>query len=102
MATDNRHWFLLNMAHANYARLIVDAEKRHKEIWPRNELSIVLSDDGTQSLVKVSGATTTWRAANSVDRTGPLVLDIYNERDHHRALTLLAGAEWSKTREIAA
>lgn len=97
----NMRWFLLDTAHADYARAIADCGNRHKRRWPNNILSIVPSDDGSRALVKSDSMDVAYRRGKWAERVrgGGLMKDIYDRSDHHRALVLLRTAPWSNTRD---
>ncbi len=96
----NMRWFLLDTTHPRYDAAIGDCGNRHKRRWPKNILSIVLSDDGTRALVKSDSMGKAWRIGRWGERIVPqgVMRDIFDRSDHHRALALLATAAWSNTR----
>ncbi len=98
----NMRWFLLDTTHPGYNAAIGDSGLRHKIRWPKNILSIVLSDDGSRALVKSDSMGKAWRRGKWAERVrgGAVMRDIFDRSDHHRALTLLRGAGWSNTRRL--
>ncbi len=98
----NMRWFLLDTTHPGYNASIVDCGNRHARNWPSNILSIVLSDDGAQSLVKSDSMGAAHRNGKWSERIrgGGVMRDIFDRTDHHRAITLLVGSNWSNTREL--
>ena len=93
-------WFLLDTTHPAYngARALCGA--RHARNWPQNILSIVLSDDGTQALVKSDSMGKAFRKGKWAEKKvlGGVLLDIFDRSDHSRVFAFLSTAAWSNTR----
>ena len=62
----NIKYFKLNMKDEKYPALITECEKRHKSVFPNNELSIFADVDNAVALVKVAGATKDWCIKNGL------------------------------------
>ena len=64
----NIKYFKLNMKDEKYPALITECEKRHKSVFPNNELSVFADTDNAVALVKVAGATNDWCIKNGLMR----------------------------------
>ena len=62
----NIKYFKLNMKDEKYPALITECEKRHKSVFPNNELSVFADTDNAVALVKVAGATNDWCIKNGL------------------------------------
>lgn len=102
LAMPNMRWFLLDTTHPGYTASIVDCGNRHKRNWPRNILSIVLSDDGTRALVKSDSMGAAHRRGRWSERVrgGGIMRDIYDRSERHRARALIRTPAWSNTQKF--
>lgn len=98
----NMRWFVLDTTHPGYNGSIADCGNRHKRNWPKNVLSIVLSDDGTRALVKADSMGAAHRQGKWSERVqgGGVMRDIFDRSDHQRAVALLHTLNWSNTQEF--
>ena len=60
-------WLMLNTSATDYNSTIEICAKLHKTVYPKNKLSVSLSDDGTLALVQVCGIVNDWLVENQLD-----------------------------------
>jgi hypothetical protein len=85
-----KKWLLLKTSNPSYADVISLCESEHKGLFPNNELSIRLNNDGTLALVKVCTG-----EEEFFDTIPEAVLENWHtEETHHLAVDLLNTPEW--------
>jgi hypothetical protein len=90
-----KSWILLNTSAPAYAGVIELCKAEHKELFPKNELSIRLSNDGTLALVKVCTESSTFLGTIS----GSVLEDIFTEETHNDVIELMCTPEWTVDEE---
>ncbi len=95
-------YLILDTAHPSFNGRRNAARARSAEVVPDNILSVVMSDDGLQALIKIPGADSAWVADNGwsqVENAPNGILRIFTRFTHHELIDLLAtDANWSNTR----
>ncbi len=94
-------YMIIDAGHPSFARRRTDANERSLEIVPDNILSVKISDDGQQALIKIPGADTAWINGNSwvkTENANKGVYNIYTWATHGDLATLLStDTNWSNT-----
>ena len=83
-------WVHVDMLHPGADALLEAARAKH-ETGKSYKLSVNISRDGTEALVKIAGANKAWAAGLG---NAPLVKAVYDHTNHADALALVAG--WSQ------
>ena len=83
-------WFHMDAMHVSYFAAIVAMRAQHETKGSFN-LSINLSDDGTEALVKVAGVRAAWPVGKSWNAA---VTRVFTEADHDRAAALVRDPIW--------
>jgi hypothetical protein len=83
-------WLHMDAMHASYPAAIVAMRVQH-ENQSSFKLSINLSDDGTEALVKVAGARAGWPVGKSWNAA---VKRVFTEADHDGAAALVRDPLW--------
>lgn len=99
MADSDTIWVLVDTQHPDANPIFGEGQKQHRGRWPVRFLSVTVSDDGNQALVKIAdGQDSGWRADPQIAAllSGAATLRIYTASNHAQALTLLRTAAWSR------
>lgn len=83
-------WVHMDATHPSYASALTGMRALHESQGPF-KLSVNLSDDGTESLVKVAGVVSAWTAGKP---WAAAVKRVFTEADHDEAATLVHDPLW--------
>lgn len=89
-------WVHVDMSQPGIGFLIGSCRAKHEANtdW---KLSVNVSRDGTEALVKVAGASKAWAAGLGDD---PLVKAVFDDTDHDKAVALVTTPEWLTLLEL--
>ena len=88
-------WLHMDVTHDSYAAAIIAMRVQHKTQGPF-ELSVNLSEDGTEALVKVVGVLPPWIVGKPFENA---VIRVFTEADHDEAVVLVRDLLWEPESE---
>lgn len=84
-------YYIVRTTHPSYVSLTNQLNSAHKKTWPNNNLSIVLSNDGSKACIKVD-----FGSDQPINIPPPILISEYDKTNHSQLQDLLKTPEWEK------